>query len=245
MYQKLSLGNEPFGFSVLKPSACDFTWKEGTQKHFLWEHWWEVMLSMSPVTLVIKNLAVNAGEARDTGLIPELGRSPWRKAWQPTPVFFPGASLRRRRLVGYSPVHRGLQRVGHDWINLARMHLLSMGREVGSGGHHMGAWRDAVHYSLPVGLSASAFCLPRWHSNGWASSFLLHLQEITQGLKRYLPAEMTHDELVFAPSYLSSSPGPWIHYVLNLRIWKGVWSFCVLAFSKKSSPGDLYNSTSW
>ena len=153
---------------------------------------------------------------------PWVGRLPWRKAWKP--VFLPGASLQRRRLVGYSPVHRALQRVGHDWINLARMHMLSIRREVGSGGHHMGAWRETIHYSLPVGLSASAFCLPHWHSKGWASSFLLHLEEITQCLKHYLPVEMTHDELVFAPSYLSSSPGPWIHYVLNLRIWKGVWS---------------------
>ena len=29
----------------------------------------------------------------DLGLIPGLGRSPWRRAWQPTPVFLPGESL--------------------------------------------------------------------------------------------------------------------------------------------------------
>ena len=33
------------------------------------------MLSMSQVTLVVKNLPVNSGEARDTGLTPGLGRS--------------------------------------------------------------------------------------------------------------------------------------------------------------------------
>jgi len=155
---------------------------------------------------------------------PWVGKIIWRRAWQPTPVFLPGESCGQSRLVGYSPVRRGLQRVRHDWINLARMHMLSMTREVGSGGHHMGAWREIIHYSLPVGLSASGFCLLHWHSNGWASSFLLHLQEITWCLEHYLPVEMTQDELVFAPSYLSSSPGHWIHYVLNLRIWKGVWS---------------------
>ena len=34
-----------------------------------------------------------------------LGREdfPWRRAWQPTPVFLPGESHGRRRLVGYSP----------------------------------------------------------------------------------------------------------------------------------------------
>jgi len=27
--------------------------------------------------------------AEDLGLIPRLGRSPWRRTWQPTPVFLP------------------------------------------------------------------------------------------------------------------------------------------------------------
>ena len=28
---------------------------------------------------------------------------PWKKAWQPTPVFLPGESLEQRSLAGYSP----------------------------------------------------------------------------------------------------------------------------------------------
>ena len=34
-----------------------------------------------------------------------LGREdfPWRRAWQPTPVYLPGESHGRRRLAGYSP----------------------------------------------------------------------------------------------------------------------------------------------
>ena len=38
---------------------------------------------------------------------------PWRKKWQPTPVFLPGESHEKRSLVGYSPC--GSQKVGHDW----------------------------------------------------------------------------------------------------------------------------------
>ena len=30
------------------------------------------------------------------------GRAPWRRAWQPTPVFLPGESHGQRSLVGYS-----------------------------------------------------------------------------------------------------------------------------------------------
>ena len=41
--------------------------------------------------------------AGDPGSIPGAGRSPWRKAWQPTPVFLPGESHGQRSLVGYSP----------------------------------------------------------------------------------------------------------------------------------------------
>ena len=32
-----------------------------------------------------------------------VGRIPWRKAWQPTPVFLPGESHGQRNLVGYEP----------------------------------------------------------------------------------------------------------------------------------------------
>ena len=37
------------------------------------------------------------------GLDPWVGKIPWRKKWQPTPVFLPGESHGRRSLVGYSP----------------------------------------------------------------------------------------------------------------------------------------------
>ena len=44
---------------------------------------------------VIKNPPVNAGE---TG-----SKIPWRRKWQPTPVFLPGDSYGQRSLAGYSP----------------------------------------------------------------------------------------------------------------------------------------------
>jgi len=33
-------------------------------------------------------------------------KKPWRRAWQPTPVFLPGESHGQRSLVGYSPWDR-------------------------------------------------------------------------------------------------------------------------------------------
>ena len=35
----------------------------------------------SQVALVVKNLPANAGDIRDKGLNPGLGRFPWRRAW--------------------------------------------------------------------------------------------------------------------------------------------------------------------
>ena len=47
-----------------------------------------------------KESACNAG---DLGLTPGLGRFPWRRKWQPTPVFLPGESHGQRSLAGYTP----------------------------------------------------------------------------------------------------------------------------------------------
>ena len=63
---------------------------------------------------MVKNLPANAGDIRDTSLIPgKIGKIPWRREWQSSPVFLPGESHGQRSLVGYS------HRVGHDWSNLA------------------------------------------------------------------------------------------------------------------------------
>ena len=47
-----------------------------------------------------KNQPADAG---DVGLIPTVGKIPWRRKWQPTPGFLPGKSHGQRSLAGYSP----------------------------------------------------------------------------------------------------------------------------------------------
>ena len=54
------------------------------------------------MALVVKNPPANAGDIRDASSIPGFGRLPWRRAWQPTPVFLPGVFHGQRSLVGYS-----------------------------------------------------------------------------------------------------------------------------------------------
>ena len=55
----------------------------------------------SRVVLVVKNPPANAGDLRDMGLIPGLGRSPGEG--NGNPVFLPGEYYGQRSLVGYSP----------------------------------------------------------------------------------------------------------------------------------------------
>ena len=42
---------------------------------------------------------------RRLSLNPWVGKIPWRRAWQPTPVFLPGKLHGQRILAGYSPWH--------------------------------------------------------------------------------------------------------------------------------------------
>ena len=50
-----------------------------------------------------KESAYNAADAEEVHSIPESGRFPWRREWQPTPVFLLGESHGQKSLVGYSP----------------------------------------------------------------------------------------------------------------------------------------------
>ena len=48
---------------------------------------------------MVRNPSANAREVKRHG----FGKMPWRRTWQPTPIFLPGESHGKRSLVGYSP----------------------------------------------------------------------------------------------------------------------------------------------
>ena len=54
----------------------------------------------------------NPPAMQETWFDPWVGKIPWRKAWQPTPVSLSGQSHGQRSLAGLQST--GLQRVGHD-----------------------------------------------------------------------------------------------------------------------------------
>ena len=57
----------------------------------------------SQVALVLKNLPANVGDGNRCRFDPWVGKIPWRRARQPTPVFLPGESHGQRSLAGSNP----------------------------------------------------------------------------------------------------------------------------------------------
>ena len=49
-----------------------------------------------------KDPACQFRRGKRCGFYPWVGKIPWRRAWQPTPVFLPIESHGQRRLAGYS-----------------------------------------------------------------------------------------------------------------------------------------------
>ena len=52
---------------------------------------------------MVKNSPANAGDIRDVGSIPVLGRSPGEGHVNPIQLFLPGETHGQRSLAGYSP----------------------------------------------------------------------------------------------------------------------------------------------
>ena len=64
-----------------------------------------------PGGAVEKNQPAKAGNCKRCKFDPWVGEMPWRRKWQPPPVFFPGKSLGQRSLAGCSPRGRRVREV--------------------------------------------------------------------------------------------------------------------------------------
>ena len=69
-----------------------------------------MILTGFPGGSVVKNPPASAGHVIS---VPG-GEEPWRRKWQPTPVFLTGKSHEQRSLLGYSPWD--CKRVRHDLV---------------------------------------------------------------------------------------------------------------------------------
>ena len=112
-----------------------------------------------PQWLNSKESTCNAGDAGDMGSMSGWFNVsiPWRRAWQPTPVFLPEESHGQRSLVGYSPQ-------GHEELDMIEVTEHSM-------------WH---HYFL-VNICKVAF---KWNNNNkkehWGSERLGRLSKTQQ-----------------------------------------------------------------
>ena len=59
-------------------------------------------MGASQVALTVKNLPANTAAAKTREFDLWIRKIPWRREWQPTPVFLPGESHGQRSLPGYS-----------------------------------------------------------------------------------------------------------------------------------------------
>ena len=95
-------------------TPCHTTYQELTEQELCDAPWkvclWGIVSRI--VNVVGKRLHLQCVRP---GFKPWVGKIPWRRAWQPTPVFLPGESHEQRSLVGYSPW--GSRRVRHDWAH--------------------------------------------------------------------------------------------------------------------------------
>ena len=98
----------------------------------------------------VKASACNVG---DPDSIPGSGRPPWRRKWQPTPVFLPEESHGQSSLVGYSP--QGRKRVRHDWATSLSFFTLMLGK-IENGrrrGRQRMRWLDGITNLMEMSLS--------------------------------------------------------------------------------------------
>ena len=86
---------EPGGLQSMRPQRAGHDWATSLSLHM--NSW------ASQVALVVKNPPFRAGGCKRHGFDPWVKKIPWRRKWQPMPVFLPGESQGQRSLVGYSP----------------------------------------------------------------------------------------------------------------------------------------------
>ena len=148
---------------------------------------------------------------------PWVGKTPWRRAWQPTPVFLPGESHGQRSLVGCSPW------VGRDWGDWAHAHVhtgksliqqifkyLSHGRNKWHAANDVLGCLSLLSSISPCGshLSLSQFL---WINNFYKFFYLITCTQIL--LKLWTPAVLLRTPLRF-----SALPAFWYNRMFQTQL---------------------------
>ena len=95
--------------SILLQLNRTSTWRSTASPSAAWSRW----VRFSDLTASEEAQTQNSHLQRGRlGFSPWVGKIPWRRKWQPTPVFLPGESYGQRTLAG----SLGSQRIRHDWM---------------------------------------------------------------------------------------------------------------------------------
>ena len=119
------------------------------------------------MTQRVKNLPASGRPGFD----PWVGKIPWRRAWQSTPVFLPGESLWTEKPGGLHSM--GSQRVGRDWPTKHSTYILAMAESCTPKFVCWGSNTDMTlfgHLCSPHSLDLIYSCLP--HSASATLAFL-------------------------------------------------------------------------
>ena len=108
-----SIGKEATGIALKDTKHVTLTQTSIPEVCFklLWDDWKVDMYTegntgeIMQVALVVRNSPAGAGRCGRRGFDPWVGKIPWRRARQPTPVFLPGKSHGQRSLVGSGSRH--------------------------------------------------------------------------------------------------------------------------------------------
>ena len=97
----------------------------------------------------------SACQSRRCGFDPWVEKIPWRRKWQPTPVFLPGESHRQRSLVGYSPW-------GHKESDRSEYRLRHsfMGEDFSQLLFHIGLFQTADYFLIFHGMQIKWWSFP-------------------------------------------------------------------------------------
>ena len=82
--------------------ACCDSWGRRVRHDWATELNWSTILGASPMA----QQSIIHLQCRRCGFNPWVGKIPWRRIWQSTPVFLPGETHRQRSLMDYSPKGR-------------------------------------------------------------------------------------------------------------------------------------------
>ena len=157
---------------------------------------------------------------------PWVGKIPWRRKWQPTPVFLLGKSHGQRSLVGSI----GSQRVRHEWSNLAHMHTSVL----------LDNCHDEIYWNRNSRTCECEplwkFCLCRCHQfqmRSWQRALIQY--DLGPNKKRKWSCSFVSDSLQPADCSL---PGSSVHGIFQARVLEWV----AISFSRGSSQ---YRDQTW